>query len=81
MNLTNFNVGDKLNILLPSEVYIKEKNFEYVLIDSSISMTEIKENGTISLYNTFNQLKLYKGESKRVTLALTDYKSSVTLEF
>lgn len=81
MNLREFNQGDKLDILAPSEVYVIELCDEYVVIESNMSMTEIKPNGTMSLFNTFKQLKINKGETKKVTLARTDYKDSVTLMY
>ena len=81
MNLRDFKQGDKLNVLVPSEIYIVEMNDNYVVVESSLSLTEVKDNGTISLMDTFKQLKINKGENKNITLARTDYKGSVTLMY
>lgn len=81
MNLRNFKQGDKLDILVPSEVFIIEMCDEYVVIESNMSMTEIRPNGTMSLLNTFKNIKINKGEIKKITLARTDYKDSVMLTY
>lgn len=81
MNLRDFKQGDKLNVLVPSEIYIVEMNDNYVVVESSLSLTEVKDNGTISLMDTFKQLKINKGENKNITLARTDYKGAVTLMY
>lgn len=81
MNLREFKQGDKLNILVPSEIYIVEMNDNYVVVESSLSLTEVKDNGTISLIDTFTQVKINKGENKKITLARTDYSGAVTLMY
>lgn len=79
MNLNEYKIGDKLDILVPSDVFVVDVTEDYIVIESSLSMTEVKENGTISLMNTFKQLKINRGESKTITLARTDYKGTITL--
>jgi hypothetical protein len=81
MNLNEYKIGDKLDILVPSDVFVVDATEDYIVIESSLSMTEVKENGTISLMNTFKQLKINRGESKNITLARTDYKGTITLMY
>ena len=73
--------GLKLDILLPSEVTIKEKTDNFIIISSSMGITEISEKGTISLINAQNEIKINKGETKRLTLPMTDYFGSVTITY
>lgn len=73
--------GCKLNILLPSEVYVKEKNDEYIIITSSLGIAEINEIGAINLKSAPKEIKIKKGETKKLTLPVTDYFSSVTIGY
>ena len=72
--------GCKLNILLPSEVCIKEKNNEYIVISSSLGIAEIK-NGFINLSNAPKEITIKKGETKKLTLPVTDYFDAVTISY
>ncbi len=73
--------GVKLDILLPSEIIIKEKNDEFIVIESSMGIAEISEKGTISLMNAPKEIRINKGETKKLTLPVTDYFSSVTITY
>ena len=71
----------KLDILRPSNVWIKEKNDDYIIIESSCGITEIKEDGTINLFDNSKEIKILKGEQKELTLPLTDYFDSVIIKY
>jgi hypothetical protein len=73
--------GVKLDILPPSEIIIKEKNDDYIIIGSSMGITEISDKGTISLMNAPKEIKIKKGETKKLTLPMTDYFDSVTITY
>ena len=73
--------GIKLNILLPSEVIIKEKNDDFIVIESSMGIAEISENGFISLMDAPKEIRINKGETKKLTLPVTDYFNSVTITY
>lgn len=73
--------GCKLNILSPSEVYIKEKNDEYIILTSSLGIAEINEIGAISLKNAPKEIMIKKGETKKLTLPVRDYFSSVIIGY
>lgn len=71
----------KLDILKPSNVFVKEKNEDYIIIESSAGITEIKDDGTINLFDNTKEIKILKGEQKKVTLPLTDYFDSVIIKY
>ena len=73
--------GCKLDILSPSEVYIKEKNDEYIILTCCVGIADINEIGAISLKNTPKETMIKKGETKKLTLPVTDYFSSVIIGY
>ncbi len=73
--------GIKLNILSPSEVVVKEKTANYIIIESSMGIAEISDKGTISLMNTSKEIRINKGETKKLTLPVTDYFGSATIKY
>lgn len=73
--------GIKLDILLPSEIIIKEKNDDFIVIESSMGIAEISEKGFMSLMNTPKKIRINKGETKKLTLPVTDYFGSVTITY
>ncbi len=72
--------GQKLDILQPSEVYIKEKTDEYIVIYSSDGIVEVID-GKVSLYNSTKEITIKKGEIKTLTLPMTDYFSYAIIEY
>ena len=77
---SNIEEGVKLNILLPSEVKIKEKTDDYIIISSSLGIVEIVD-GKISLLNAPHEIRINKGEEKKLTLPMTDYSESVIIKY
>lgn len=73
--------GLKLGVLLPSEVTVKVKNDDYIIIESSKGIVEIPEKGAISLKNAPKEIKINKGETKKLTLPVTDYFDSITITY
>lgn len=73
--------NSKLNILSGVKIVIKEKNEDYIILESNNDLTEVKENGTINLLDAKKELKINKGESKKITLAATDYVDSVIVKY
>jgi len=73
--------GAKLNILPPSEITIIEKTEDYIVLESSLGITEIKENGGINLMSEDKTIKINKGESKNITLPMFDYFHSVVIKY
>lgn len=73
--------GTKLNILPPSEITIIEKTDEYIVLESSLGITEINDNGGINLMSGEKTLKINKGESKKITLPMMDYFHSVVIKY
>ena len=70
-----------LNILPPSRVTIKEKNDDYIIIESSYGITEVNKDSGINLFDDNKEIVIKKGESKTLTLPMTDYIGSVTIEY
>ncbi len=73
--------NSKLNILSGVEIVVKEKTEDYVILKSNSGLTEVKENGTINLFDAQKEIKINKGESKKITLAATDYFDSVIVKY
>lgn len=73
--------GTKLDILPPSEVIIKEKNDDFIIIESSMGIAEVSEKGGISLLDAPKEIRINKGETKKVTLPMFDYFHSVTITY
>lgn len=73
--------GIKLDILSPSEIIIREKNDNFIVIESSMGIAEVSERGTISLMDAPKEIRINKGETKKLTLPVTDYFSSVTITY
>lgn len=72
--------GCKLDILKPSEVTVKELTDDYVVLASTEGIVEVNDGG-ISLSNSPKEIKIQKGECKTVTLPVTDYFHSVTIQY
>lgn len=72
--------GKKLDILAPSEVRIKEKTDEYIIIESSLGIVEVV-NDSFSLHNPPKEIMIKKGEEKKLTLPMTDYFGSVIIKY
>ena len=72
--------GKKLDILEPSEVYIKEKTDGYITIFSSDRIVEVID-GTISLYKPSKEITIKKGKRKIVTLPAMDYFWCAIIEY
>lgn len=73
--------NSKLNILSGVEIIVKEKTEDYIILESNSGLTEVKENGTINLFDPQKEIKINKGESKKITLAATDYFDSVIVKY
>ncbi len=72
--------GTELNFL-PGKIVVKEKTDEYIVLESSYELTEVNQFGMINLSNGFKEIKINKGESKVLTLAMTDFPFSATIKY
>lgn len=67
-------------MLSACEIFVKEKT-DYIVLESSKGLVEVSESGTIDLMNSLTEIRINKGEAKKITLAATDYFYSVTIKY
>lgn len=67
-------------MLSACEIFVKEKT-DYIVLESSKGLAEVSESGTIDLMNSLTEIRINKGEAKKITLAATDYFYSVTIKY
>lgn len=71
----------KLNVLSGCEIIVKEKTDDYIILFCSVGLAEISDSDTISLFDAPKEVRINKGETKHLTLPVTDYFESVYIKY
>ena len=75
--------GSVLDIFgVEDKVYVKEKTDEYIIIASEYGIVEVSDDNSINLNNPPREIKINKGESKTLTIPMTDnFYGDVTIKY
>ena len=75
--------GSVLDVFgVEDKVYVKEKTDEYIIIASEYGIVEVADDNSINLNNPPREIKINKGESKTLTIPMTDnFYDDVTIKY
>lgn len=65
--------GSVLDVFgVENKAYVKEKTDEYIIIASEYGIVELAEDNSINLNNPSKEIKINKGETKKLSIPMTD---------